>query len=332
MITIDGSVGGGQLLRTALSLSAATGQAFEITHIRGQRTERGLKPQHLTAVHAMQRLCQARVEGDRLGSTSLRFEPGKVSGGHYRFDIGTAGSTTLVLQTLLPACLREEHASVFELVGGTDTTWCPPSLYFRDVFCDFLKRLGVHVEVKVERFGFYPRGGGKILAIVKQCKELKSISFVERGQQQRIHVAAYASRTLQSRQVIERMIKGFQDHFSSPVEVEQQYVDTFSPGCFLHCHAEYEHYVVGDDVLGEPKKRAEDVGEECAEKMIALMKGDGVDAYAADQLMIYMGLKGEGKVNVMTITDHVKTNAQVIEQFLPVQFNIENNTIHCRKI
>jgi len=333
MISLDGSQGGGQLLRTALSLSAATGQAFEIKNIRGQRAKGGLQPQHLAAVHAVQQLCGAQVEGDRRGSTSLRFEPGTIKGGKYTFDIGTAGSTTLLLQTLIPACLREEKESIFIVKGGTDTLWCPPSHYFLHVFCRFLHAMGLTVHADIKRYGFYPKGGGEVSFTMDAHQQLGDIHFVERGALQTIDVCALVSKDLMQRQVGERMLKGFQTVFPDKmVRYDVHPVDTLSPGCVLHSHAHYEHFAVGADVLGEQKKKAEDVGKECALQLQRVMKSEGVDAYAADQLMIYLGLKGEGTIATDKITDHMTTNAQIIEQFLPVRFSMKKNVIMCRKV
>ncbi len=329
MIEIDGQHAGGQLLRTALSLSAATGKAFEITKIRGQRQERGLKPQHLTAVHAMQKLCNADLQGDNIGSNDLVFKPNEIKGGSFTFDIGTAGSTILILQTLIPACLREEKSSTFTIKGGTDTLWCPGSMYFQNVFCNFMEKIGINIDFHVEKYGFYPKGNGIVACTVKPCVQLNNINFAERGSLKSMNANVIVSNDLQKRNVLERIMKGFKENFNEPIDINSQYVDTHSTGGFIHANVRYENYNVGADVIGERTKRAEDIGKECAEKIKLLTQSDGVDKYAADQLMVYMGLKRSGSVKSVEITDHIKTNAQVIEKFLPVKFTIKSQLIRC---
>ena len=164
MIKIDGTHYGGQILRTSLSLSMLTQKPFKITNIRGNRDTPGLQNQHLTAVNAAVKICNAKVKGNALNSQELEFIPSKVVSGNYTFDIGTAGSTILVLQTLLPPLLFSKEKSALRIIGGTSNPLAPPALYIKGVFLWFLKNIGATVDVNVEKEGFAPQGGGKILA------------------------------------------------------------------------------------------------------------------------------------------------------------------------
>lgn len=334
MIEIDGQHSGGQSLRSALSLSVLTGKPFKIINIRGKREESGLKNQHLAAVNAMAYLCNAKLIGNKLGSKELEFYPGKIDKTKIDIDIKSAGSSTLILQTIIPACLNYDKKLIINIKGGTDTTHCPMSLYFRGVFCDFLYRIGLDFNFDIKRFGFYPKGGGEIYFELNPNHSLKEINFTDRGEIKWIDVNTVASSDLEKRDVIKRLIQGYKENIKSNIKINyrEHYVDTLNTGCFIHSHVHYENYKVGDGVLGERNKKSEDVGRECAEKINKLINSKGVDKYAADQLMIYMAIKGEGKVSASEITDHILTNKDVIEKFLHVKFNIKNNLIECDKV
>src|SRR5689334_333662 len=175
MLKLDGSVGegGGQILRTALALSALTGQPFEIEKIRAKRRKPGLLRQHLTAVRAATALCQAQVEGDSLGSMTLRFVPGDVKPGEYAFAIGTAGSATLVLQTVLPPLLLASRPSKITIEGGTHNPLAPPVDFLDRSFLPLVRRMGPRVRVQLERWGFYPAGGGRISVEIEPVQRLQ---------------------------------------------------------------------------------------------------------------------------------------------------------------
>ena len=168
-VEIDGShgEGGGQLLRTAIALSAITGKTAHIRNIRGGRPNPGMQAQHLKGVEAVAALCEARLDGAQMGSTHLTFEPGEIKPCGIKVDIGTAGASTLVLQALVLAAGRSDGSTAVEIVGGTHVAWSPPVDYFRDVFSYHLRKIGIEVSLKVHRHGFYPRGGGRIEAQVK---------------------------------------------------------------------------------------------------------------------------------------------------------------------
>lgn len=330
MITLDGSKAGGQLLRTSLSLSAITQQSFTIKNIRGQREETGLKPQHLTAVKAMQQLCHADVVGAQLRSKEITFIPHTVEGGDFIFNIGTAGSTTLLLQTLIPACLREENTTTITVQGGTDTLWCPPSVHFQYIFLEALKRIGIMCSLEIKRYGFYPKGGGEMQITIFPSDGFHKIDFTERGSLERLQIYGLASEALQQRRVVERMVQEFQSVLPESQAVIK-YVKTLSSGCLLHSVVQFQNYTVGEGLLGDVRLRAEQVGKTVALKTKQLLEQKGVDIHLGDQLLIYLGIAGRGQVAVPEITEHMRTNVEIIEQFLPVRFHFEKNSIHVRK-
>src|SRR3989338_1077793 len=240
MIIIDGSIGGGQILRTSLSLSALTQKPFKIKNIRSKRSNPGLQNQHLTSVNSIAQICNAKVIGNILNSKELEFFPNKVVPGNYKFDIGTAGSTTLVLQTLLPPLIFDTNQqSNVSVIGGTANPLAPPALEIKEVFLWHLKNLGIDINLEIEKEGFYPKGGGIIKAKIVSCKELKEIKLQEpnHGQHyEETNVIAVCSKELKEKEVAKRMIKGFKLNFpiKENIKNEEIYTNTLSPGCYLH--------------------------------------------------------------------------------------------------
>ena len=327
MIEIDGCVGGGQLLRTSLSLSVITGKAFKIKNIRSTRDQPGLKNQHLTCVRAAKEICDAEVKGNDLGSKELEFIPNKIKNCEFKFNVGTAGSTSLVAQTLLPVFLFYKKKTRLEISGGTETMACPPSYDFENLFLYFLSKFGADVEFEIVKHGFFPKGGGKIILEINKS-EIEPIVITARGDLKEVKVVAIASKELKKVNVATRLISGFKKYTYLNHEIEEirDYVDTFSIGCFIQAYAGFENTRIGLTVLGERNKTSEEIGKKCAEGLKKeLENGFSVDKYTADQLLIYLALYG-GSINA-DITDHVRTNIEIIEKFLDVKFKIEGNKI-----
>lgn len=330
MIEIDGTHSGGQTLRTSLSLSILTQKPFKITNIRGKRDKPGLQNQHLTAVNACVKICNAKVKGNQLNSKELEFKPSNVIPDKYTFDIGTAGSTTLVLQTLLPPLLFAKEKSVLRITGGTSNPLAPPALYIKGVFLLYLKRMGINVDVNVEKEGFVPKGGGRILAKITPCKKLIPLNLTKKGDLKGIYVFAVSSQKLRDNNVAQRLLNGFitvlEDN--DKIEAHKQYVDTLDSGCFISAIADYEKARIGCTSLGRVGVKAEDVGKECAKSLLEEMNSNAtVDYLTADQLLIYMGLSKQGTIISSKITDHIKNNILIIEKFLSVKFEIKGNEI-----
>ena len=335
MIEIDGSYGegGGQILRTSLALSAVTGKQFRIYNIRKGRPKPGLKPQHHAAIDSVAKISNAKVKGNSIGSEEVEFYPGKIRGGKFKFEIGTAGSITLLLHALIPPLLHAEGESEIEITGGTNVLWSPTTDYFRHVFCNFLDRMGISIKVDVKKHGFYPRGGGKILVRVHPNKKLKQLNLVERGNFERIDIWSISSRELKGRNVSERQLDSFVKILDFEGHRHAIYVDTLSQGSSIHAHAHYSNTKIGADVLGERGKPAEEIGKSCALLLKKQMdSGACLDEWMADQILPYMALAGGGKVSVSEVTDHCRSNIWVIEKFLPVKFEVKKNIIFCKKL
>src|SRR3989338_11611536 len=214
MLEIDGSYGegGGQIIRTAIAMSAIKQVPIRIINIRANRSKPGLQAQHLTGVKAAAELCGAKVSGAELGSTELTFEPGKIRFGKFRFDIGTAGAITLVLQTLIPIAAFAPSKTKFEIIGGTNVLHAPPIEYFQNVFCDYAEKFGLIVTANVEKYGFFPKGGGVVRVEVKPAKSYKPINLTERGKLLNLKVFSIASEDLKSANVADRQVAGFRQN------------------------------------------------------------------------------------------------------------------------
>lgn len=338
MIEIDGSMGegGGQIIRTAVALSALTGKPFRIFNVRGNRTPPGLKAQHLTGVKAVAKICNAKVNGAEIGSKELTFVPAEIKGGSFEWDIGTAGSITLVLQALMPAMLFSKKEFTISITGGTHVRWSPSIEYFRNVFCSYLNRMGAsteHVNLEIKQQGFYPKGGGKIKLRIKPC-EMRAVEILERGNLKKTDIWSTASRDLQKAEVAERQIKGFKKEYKGEryEQVVSEYVESLSTGSNIHAHAHFENCKLGADEIGERGKKAEIVGEWCAKKLKQEIGMDStVDTHMLDQIIPYLGMLG-GKVKFGKTTSHAETNIKITEMFLPVKFEKKENVLECRKL
>src|SRR4030042_983447 len=221
MIEIDGSFGegGGQVLRTSLSLSCLLNKPFRIFNIRKKRKKPGLMPQHLMGILSLKLISNARVTGDSQGSTELVFEPGEVKAGDYFFDIGTAGSTSLLLQAIIPPLIFAKHTSSLTLKGGTHVPLSPPFHYISKVFIPILKKFGMTAEATIESYGFYPKGGGKIHVEIRPADNIEGVNYLERGQLKKVYgLAGFSSvgeRGKKAELVGEEAAKKFLDYYST---------------------------------------------------------------------------------------------------------------------
>ena len=324
MIVLDGSYGsgGGQIIRTALALSALTGKSFFIEKIRAKRKNPGLAAQHLSCVKAVAKLCNARVSGAFLGSTKLSFEPGKIETKKLKIDIGTAGSIPLVLQALIPALTQAEEFEI-KIKGGTDVKFAPSIDYTKEVFLKLLEKMGCETKLLIEKRGFYPRGGGFVTFRISNSN-LKRYDFVEQGKILSLKGNSIASVELKKARVAERQassaLKLLNPSFS--IRIKKGYVEADSIGSVITLWLETEKSILGASSLGEKGKRAEEVGKEAAQALMEEIESKAaIDEHAADQLLPYLALTG-GSLKTSKISEHAKTNAFVIEKFLPVKFEI----------
>lgn len=323
---LDGSLGegGGQILRTALALSMVTGRAFRLEKIRAGRPKPGLSRQHLTAVKAAACVCNADVVGADLGSVCLEFRPAEVVPGEYAFAVGTAGSATLVLQTLLPPLLTASAPSSLTLEGGTHNPAAPPFDFLARCFVPVLHRMGPRIDLELIRPGFYPAGGGKFHVSIRPSPTLNPVEILDRGSiLRRVARALHANipvRVAQRELEVVQSRLGWQENEGVVEGVTQSQ----GPGNAVMLEIQAEQITEVFAAFGERHRSAESVAEEacgCAAQW--LEANVPVGEYLADQLMIPMALAGAGSFRTVVPSLHSKTNAQIIERFLPVRFVFE---------
>jgi len=332
MLTIDGSQGeaGGQVLRTAVGLSAAMPRPVRVVNIRAGRQQPGLRPQHLAAVRAAAATCNAELRGAELGSTDITFRPERPHAGRYRFDIGTAGSGPLVLQTVLPALVLAEGDSDVTISGGTHNPLAPCFEYFRDVFALLAGAANVQTYAELVRAGFYPTGGGEIRLQVRgmgSAEYVEGVSLVDRGELREIEGLSAASSSLpghiverQSSRAVERL-----EAAGLPTRVERATWQTFSPGTVVFLRAVFTKTVSGAFALGARAKPAERVADEAVDEMLAFLDSPGVvDTHAGDQLLPILALSPHpSRYVVQRSSEHLRTNAAVVRAMTGRQIDLD---------
>lgn len=331
LITVDGAEGGGQILRTAVALSALAQRPVRVVNIRGARPKPGLQPQHLLAVQAVADLCSADVRGAQKGSTEIEFYPGPLSPAReLRLDVGTAGSLTLLLQSLLPCLAMAGGESRLTLRGGTNVPFSPPVEYMQRVLVPALRDMGVDVTMTLAKRGFYPKGGGELHVTVAAQPPLRPIVRMERGALRGITGLVYSSQL--PAHVADRIAKAASARLSDAghsVALERDdSTPSPGPGCGIVLFAQCERATLAADALGALKKRAEEVGREAADALLAeLGTGAAVDSHLADQLVIWAALAhGRSQYLASRATDHVRSAAAVTTQVLGVEFSISGDS------
>ncbi len=325
-IEIDGSFGegGGQILRTALSLSCITGRPFELFNIRRGRKKPGLMPQHITCVNAVSEISSARVSGIKTGSTRLSFTPGRINSGNYIFDIKTAGSCSLVLQTLLLPLLSADSPSHITIKGGTHVPFSPTYHYISEVFIPMLYRIGIRVDPSINRYGFYPKGGGESSFRIFPAGKINGLNPVSKGTLLSVHGYSGVSRLPIS--IAERQKNALLQKLY-PLSADVQVLDVPSPGqgTFVFLKGEYEQVLSGFSSLGKRGKPAENVGKEVVEQFTAFHNTPACfDPHLSDQMVMYLSLSHEdSSFTTSRITQHLLTNLWVIEKFLNIRYQIE---------
>ncbi|MEA1905475.1 MAG: RNA 3'-terminal phosphate cyclase [Euryarchaeota archaeon] len=329
MLTIDGSFGegGGQILRTSVAMAAITETPIKITHIRKNRPKPGLSAQHLAAIRAMTELTGADTTGDEIRSTELTFIPGEISGGTYHKDIGTAGSISLLLQCLIPVALHAPDTVVFDITGGTDVKWSPPIDHLRHVLLPALALMGCDVNIEVMRRGYYPRGGGRVRAVIEPSG-ISGVDFCKKTSDA-VHGCSHSSRLpehvvkRQRSAAIDRLHdRGYDGKIDADIPATppgRGTASTASTGSGITLWCGY----VGGSALGERGKPAEVVGSDAADNIIRELDSKAaVDIYLADQLIPYMAMAKSGSFTTRELSLHAKTNIWVSEQFTDARFDV----------
>jgi RNA 3'-terminal phosphate cyclase (ATP) len=332
MLRLDGSTGegGGQIVRTALALAAVRGQALELVNIRHGRPHPGLGNQHLAAVRAVACLTEAAVEGDRLGATELRMVPRTLRAGSFTFDVaqerGSAGSVTLLLQAILPVLCVAGQSSEVRLRGGTHVPWSPPAHYAQAVLAPMLARMGMSLSLELLTAGWYPKGGGEVGARIQAQRQLEPQRWEERGALVRIRGWSLISNLPTSiadrqREAVQRVLA------RRRLDADIACVGLPSPGqgtCVVLV-AECEHTLAGASALGAPGKRAEQVGKEAAEALLAHLDTQAaLDAHLADQIVPLLALAdGRSTFTTSRISRHLVTNLWTVQQCLPIRATLE---------
>lgn len=324
MIELDGGEAGGQFVRTAVALSALTGKAVKIVNIRGARPEPGLKTQHIEGIYSIGELCDAKITGLELGSRTLEFVPNEIQPHDLKIRISTAGSIGLVLQAVMLAIAKVPEPILIDIKGGgTWGKWAPPVEYLKNVF---LPLIGEKTKIDVKKEGFYPKGGAEVLVETVPWKP-REIELLESGKVEKLLGVSCASMPLARAKVAERQVDAagivLRQKLNKTLDSEIRYKATDSTGSGILIYAITHNSIFGGDAIGELRKSAEEVGKEAARNLITDLAQGAVDRHAADMLLPYIALAGTGKVKTPEITNHILTNASVIERFLPVQFKIE---------
>ena len=324
MITIDGTFGegGGQVLRTALSLAALTGSPFRIEKIRGKRRNPGLRQQHLTCVHAAAALCAARVEGDKAGSGELLFRPTRSPRpGAYTFDIGTAGSTSLVLQTVLPVLASLDAPSTVAVRGGTHNPMAPPVPFLQASFLPVLAGMGFHAAVVLKRYGFYPKGGGQITCAIAPRSPGAPLDLAGRLPVTALRAAILLSGLPEHIAAREKQILGTEGGVREE-EIDTIVVAQGQPGNVVWVTAAQGSCTAVFTGFGERGKRAEQVARDAlAGASFHLASGYAVEEHLADQLLLYLAIRADGRFAASRLNLHGRTNMEIIRRFLPVTFH-----------
>ncbi|MBI4639253.1 MAG: RNA 3'-terminal phosphate cyclase [Candidatus Tectomicrobia bacterium] len=326
-ITIDGAEGegGGQVLRTSLALSMITGIPFRMINIRAKRENPGLQAQHLQALQAAALICHADVKGATLRSSSVEFIPGPVESGTYRIDIGTAGAISLVFHTLFLPLALAQYPSHLTITGGTHVNWSPPFEHLETCFGFMMKKIGLNVDVHLEKAGFYPKGGGEVRAMISPTQSISPLHLTDRGEMKSLTGKAVVSNLPDdiAQRMKSRAIKSLRER-GLRGEITLERCSSIGQGAYLFLEVEYEHAQAGFIGLGERGKRAERVADEATQELFRYLNSNGViDRYLADQLVLPLAFaKGRSTLTISEISHHLRTNLETIQKFLDLEVEI----------
>jgi RNA 3'-terminal phosphate cyclase (ATP) len=327
-LKIDGNYGegGGQILRTALALSCILQKEIEIYNIRKGRKVPGLQAQHLTCVKAAQAISEAEVEGAIPQSQVLRFSPKKIKRGNHIFDVGTAGSVCLVLQSIILPLSLAGASSILRIKGGTHVPFSPPVTYFQKILFPMLNRLGLNFTIEIKKWGWYPKGGGEIVCKVKPAEKIEPLNLIERGRLLELTgLSAVSNLPLsiaqRQKQEAEKILK--ENNFKLETEITDP--PSVGKGSFFFLFASFENSFAGFSSLEAIGKRAEQVSDEACRDFLDFMKtSSAIEEHLADQLIPFLALaQAESNFSVSRISQHLLTNIWMTQQFLPVKIGVD---------
>jgi len=342
MIYVDGAQksGSGTIVRFAVGLATLLGEELHLTNIRAKREKPGLRPQHLKAIQALQQICQGSLDGGEIGSKEIRFKPGReIKGGYYQWDIGTAGSTTLLAMTLLPAACFSRGAIGFKISGGLFQDFAPSAYHMQHVLFSVLQKMGITAGLKIVRPGYVPRGGGVIEVTVEPVTgKIKPIRLASQGDVTEIEGIALSSH-LKERGVSKRMVEKCSqvlgsNGYSAQIEIVHDTL-ALQRGAVLALYAKTSSgCIIGADRAGEPRRTSEDIGRYVARNLIEdLATGATVDRYLADQLIFYAALAdGVSEYRIPRLTEHVETNLWLVESMLGAKAEVNKNLVKIQGI
>jgi len=342
MIYVDGAQksGSGTIVRFAVGLATLLGEEVHLTNIRAKREKPGLRPQHLRAIQALQQICQGSLDGGEIGSSEIRFKPGgRIKSGYYEWDIGTAGSTTLLAMTLLPAACFSPGTMSFKICGGLFQDFAPSAYHMQYVLFPMLKRMGITARLSIIRPGYVPRGGGIIQVEIEPVTgKIKPIRLSSQGQVTGIEGFALSSH-LKQRRVSQRMVEKCSQLLKSngydpQIEIVND-TSALQRGAALALYAKTSSgCIIGADRAGRLGRTSEDIGKYVAESLIEdLATGATVDRYLADQLIFYAALAdGTSEYRIPGLTEHVETNLWLVESMLGAKTEVSKNIVRIQGI
>ena len=342
MLCVDGGQksGSGTIVRFAVGLATLLGEELHLTNIRAKREKPGLRPQHLKAVEALKQICQGTLEGGEVGSGQIRFNPGgRVKGGCYEWDIGTAGSTTLLAMTLLPAACFSTGAISFRISGGLFQDFAPSAYHMQYVLLPALKEMGITARLSIIRPGYVPRGGGVIeVGVEPLTGKIKPVRLTSQGDVTGIKGIALSSH-LRQRRVSQRMVEKCNEVLKSngyraQIEIVNDTL-ALQRGAALAIYAKTSSgRIIGADRAGEPRRTSEDIGSYVASTLLEdLATGATVDRYLADQLIFFAALAdGVSQYRIPRLTEHVETNLWLVETILGAKTKVNKNLVRIQGI
>ena len=329
MLEIDGAYGegGGQILRNAVAFSVLTNKPIKVTNIRKNRPNPGIKAQHYIAIRSISDIFNAEAQGLEIGSIELIFKPGKIKPGVYKFDVGTAGSITLVFQAIILACTESKEQETISLCGGTDVKSSPSWDYFENIYIPLIKKMDISVFSQLLNRGYYPRGGGEATIIVNPCEKLKPLKLTNQEEftqiQGNINISNLADNI--TTRIKHTIIKNFlKNNFNVSISIDKK--TSLSPGVGATLWASSKKTVLGSSVIGEKSMSSEELGQSVAINLLKeIQSGATLDVHSFDQILPFMVLakkNGKSLCRISKLSNHASTSIWLAKKFFDVDFKI----------